>query len=176
MTALDHKDSGGNKIWNDLFKWSVSLSHRGQVTQMCVGKLGHHKFRYFLVTSSEPSQHMNMYWFVVNLTHGNKFHWNIYTDTYIFIKRLGLKTWSAKWQPYHPRPNALLGFIWKHDHWYNVPDSKVHGATWVRSAPDWPHVSPTNLAIRDGIISITNVCRVQQDVIFIISSTNVAYF
>ena len=34
-----------------------------------------------------------------------------------------------------------------------TPDSKVHGAnmgtTWVLSAPDGPHVSPMNLAIRD---------------------------
>ena len=36
----------------------------------------------------------------------------------------------------------------------NSPDSKLHGAnmgpTWVLSAPDGPHVGPTNLAIRDG--------------------------
>ena len=35
----------------------------------------------------------------------------------------------------------------------SIPDSKVHGAnmgpTWVLSAPDGPHVGPTNLAIRD---------------------------
>ena len=35
----------------------------------------------------------------------------------------------------------------------NNPDSKVHGAnmgrTWVLTAPDGPHVGPTNLAIRD---------------------------
>ena len=34
----------------------------------------------------------------------------------------------------------------------SFPDSKVHGAnigpTWVLSAPDGPHVVPTNLAIR----------------------------
>ena len=34
-----------------------------------------------------------------------------------------------------------------------IPDNKVHGAnmgtTWVLSAPDGPHVGPTNLAIRD---------------------------
>ena len=34
------------------------------------------------------------------------------------------------------------------------PDSKVHGAnmecTWVLSAPDGPHVGPTNLAIREA--------------------------
>ena len=34
------------------------------------------------------------------------------------------------------------------------PDSKVHGANmgpaWVLSAPDWPHVGPMNLAIREA--------------------------
>ena len=37
--------------------------------------------------------------------------------------------------------------------WDLTQDSKVHGAnmgpTWVLSAPDWPHVVPTNLVIRD---------------------------
>ena len=28
------------------------------------------------------------------------------------------------------------------------PDNKVHGATWVLSVPDGPHVGPMNLAIR----------------------------
>ena len=36
-----------------------------------------------------------------------------------------------------------------------IPDSKVHvanmGPTWVLSAPDGPHVGPTNLAIRGGV-------------------------
>ena len=39
---------------------------------------------------------------------------------------------------------------------YLYPDSKGHGAnmgpTWVLSAPDGPHVSPWNLAIRDNYI------------------------
>ena len=34
----------------------------------------------------------------------------------------------------------------------NYPDRNVHvanmGPTWVQSAPDGPHVGPTNLAIR----------------------------
>ena len=38
----------------------------------------------------------------------------------------------------------------------NFPDSKIHGAnmglTWVLSAPDGPHVSPMNLAIRVGFL------------------------
>ena len=39
-----------------------------------------------------------------------------------------------------------------------VPDSKVHvtnmGPTWVLLAPDWPHVGPMNLAIRDDGLAI----------------------
>ena len=35
------------------------------------------------------------------------------------------------------------------------PDSKVHGVnmgpTWVLSAPDWPHVGPMNIAIRERL-------------------------
>ena len=41
-----------------------------------------------------------------------------------------------------------------------VPDSKVHGVnmgpTWVLSAPDGPHVGPTNLAIR-GVIDMSRL-------------------
>ena len=37
----------------------------------------------------------------------------------------------------------------------NYPDNKVHGAnmgpTWVLSAPDGPHVGPTNLVIREQL-------------------------
>ena len=36
---------------------------------------------------------------------------------------------------------------------FRIPDNKVHGAimgpTWLMSAPDGPHVGPTNLDIRD---------------------------
>ena len=42
-----------------------------------------------------------------------------------------------------------------------VPDSKVHGAnmgpTWVLSAPDGPHVSPMNLAIRGDNSSVISL-------------------
>ena len=44
------------------------------------------------------------------------------------------------------------------------PDSKVHGANmgpiWVLSAPDGPHVGPTNLAIRERLPPIANGERV----------------
>ena len=43
------------------------------------------------------------------------------------------------------------GHLWQCS--VNNPDSKVRGAnmgpTWVLSAPDWPHLGPTNLAIRE---------------------------
>ena len=45
---------------------------------------------------------------------------------------------------------SQAGSFWNEKH---IPDSKVHGAnmgpTWVMSAPDEPHISPMNLAIRD---------------------------
>ena len=54
----------------------------------------------------------------------------------------------------------MLTSLWSQiDVYYNscwaVPDSKVHEAnmepSWVLSAPDGPHVGPTNLAIRDTL-------------------------
>ena len=43
------------------------------------------------------------------------------------------------------------------------PNSKVHGAnmgpTWVLSAPDGPHVGPTNLAIREGTLRPQDISK-----------------
>ena len=43
------------------------------------------------------------------------------------------------------------------------PDSKVHGTTmgptWVLSAPDGPHVSPMNLAIRIGLALFSHILQ-----------------
>ena len=45
-----------------------------------------------------------------------------------------------------------ISMLFHADYLVIYPDSKVHGAnmgpTWVLSAPDVPHVGPTNLAIR----------------------------
>ena len=46
---------------------------------------------------------------------------------------------------------------------HGYPDSKVHGAnmgpTWVLSAPDGPHIGPTNLAIRVITPSTHKLCE-----------------
>ena len=64
--------------------------------------------------------------------------------------------YSTKWLAnYH---NGSKMELWKvtinHPPIYN-PYSKFHGPnmgpTWVLSAPDWPHVGPMNLAVREGI-------------------------
>ena len=52
-------------------------------------------------------------------------------------------------------------------HGHRDPDSKVHGAnmgpTWVLSAPDEPHVGPTNLAIRGDQCKMTDICPMQEN-------------
>ena len=62
-------------------------------------------------------------------------HSNVYEDS-IAIHWPGIQDDSLDW----------LLTVWRY------PDSQVHGAnmgpTWVLSAPDGPHVSPINLAIR----------------------------
>ena len=43
------------------------------------------------------------------------------------------------------------------------PDSKIHGAnmgpTWVLSAPDGPHVGPTNLALWEVLSAAAHALR-----------------
>ena len=57
---------------------------------------------------------------------------------------------SPKWWPQHTDND-----------FDSDPDNKVHGAsmgpTWVLSAPDGPHVGPTNLAIRGSMPSLHEV-------------------
>ena len=56
------------------------------VTQKCVGVLGHHWFRQWLVACSAPSQYRNQCWLIVNWTAGNKIRWNMNRIVFIFIQ------------------------------------------------------------------------------------------
>ena len=74
----------------------------------------------------------------------NKFQWDFNRNSYIFIQENAFEN-AWKWMI-----EILLKFVPKGP--INNPDSKVRGAnigpTRVLSAPDGPHVGPTNLVIR----------------------------
>ena len=91
----------------------------------------------------------------VRLAMLKRFPWNIIVMGLIaFI--VALWRHMATWilvnisSSYGFKPVRRLPTVWTN---VDIPDSKVHGAnmvpTWVLSAPDGPHVGPTDLAIRD---------------------------
>ena len=72
-------------FWTNDNLQHFSLTYRGRETHICVSKLGHHWFRYALVTSSAPSHYMNQCWNIVNCTLGNIFQWHLNQNTTIFV-------------------------------------------------------------------------------------------
>ena len=64
----------------------LRLDYWGWVMHICVGNLGRHWFRWWLVTYAASSHYLNQCWNVVNWTLGNKRQWNFNRNTYIFIQ------------------------------------------------------------------------------------------
>ena len=104
------------------------------------------------------SHYLNQCWLIVKWTRRKIFQWNHSQNSYISFKKMHFKM-SAKLRQFCLGLNVKLK--WK----YHNPYSKVHGAnmwpTWVLSAPDGPHVGPTNLAIREAL-SLTSSWFVAQ--------------
>ena len=71
---------------HDVFMVGYILTHWGRVTHICVIKLGHHWFRYWLVACSAPSHYLNQCWNIVNWTFRNKLQWNFNRNSNIFIQ------------------------------------------------------------------------------------------
>ena len=91
--------------------WIISYtSHWGRVTHICVVELGHHWFRQWLVACSAPSHYLNQCRNIVNCTFRNKLQWNFNQNSNIFIKKLHLKTSSAKWRLFCLCLNELIWY------------------------------------------------------------------
>ena len=58
---------------------------------ICVGNLGHHWLRWWLVACSAPIHHLNQCWIIVNCTLGNKLLWNFNRNSNIFIQENAFK-------------------------------------------------------------------------------------
>ena len=100
-----------NEFQNYTFTWlpylpvANVLTHWGRVTHICVSKLN----SIGSDNALSPSHHLNRCWNIVNLTLGNKLPWNVYRNSYIFIKKnLYLKMSSGKWRPFCPGLNVLM--------------------------------------------------------------------
>ena len=79
------------------------------------------------------------FWWSLTWTQGNSM-------AFFTCTQLGTSTSPTRFSNF--KRAGPIGISWL------SPDSNVHGAnmgpTWVLSAPDGPHVGPTNLAIRAG--------------------------
>ena len=68
-----------------IFQIWTMINSSPPVPHICVGELGQHWFRQWLVACSAPSHYLNQYWLVVNLTLGNQSQWNSSPNTKLFI-------------------------------------------------------------------------------------------
>ena len=61
------------------------LTHWGWVTHICVIKLSHHWFRYWLFAWPAPTHNLKQCWNIINWTPGNTFQWNFHQNTIFLI-------------------------------------------------------------------------------------------
>ena len=63
------------------------LTHWGRVTHICIGNLGRHWLRLWLVACLAPSHYLNQCWNIVNWTLRNKLQWNFNRNSQHFHSR-----------------------------------------------------------------------------------------
>ena len=83
------------------------LTHWARVMYLVIIKLNHHWFRQWLITWLVLSHYLNQYWNSVSWTLWNKFQWNFYQHTTIFIQGNKSEMSSGKLQPFCFNLNVL---------------------------------------------------------------------
>ena len=79
--------NAGLDYWHVYVSFSLDeLTHWGQVTHICVSRLDHHWFRWWLGAWSVPSHYLNQWWKIINSNLRNKLQWNLKQNSYIFIQ------------------------------------------------------------------------------------------
>ena len=76
----------GTKFAILMFVLKYALTHLSLVPHICVGEVGHHWFRQWLVACSAPSHYLNQCWLIVNWTPGNTSQWNLILRSFSFEK------------------------------------------------------------------------------------------
>ena len=71
---------------NNFIGWRI-LINWGGVMHICVIKISHHWFRYWLVACLAPSHYLNQCWLIVNWALRNKVQWNFNRYSNIFIQK-----------------------------------------------------------------------------------------
>ena len=62
------------------------LTHWGRVMHICVSKLYHHWFKWWLVVCLATTHYLNHWWFIVNWTLSNIFQRNFMWNSKVFIQ------------------------------------------------------------------------------------------
>ena len=85
------------------------------MTHICVGNLGRHWFKQWLVAWSAPSHYLNQCWNIVNWTSRNKLQWNSNRNSYIFIQENALENVICEMASILFRPQCVKSFqvIWR---------------------------------------------------------------
>ena len=87
------------------------LTHWGRVLHIYVTNVGHHWFRYWLVTCLAPSHYLNQCWNIANCTRSNKLHWNLNQNSYIFIQENAFENVICKMAAILSRPYCVNSVV-----------------------------------------------------------------
>ena len=101
-------------IWHNCKDFTgICLSHWSRVTRVCVGRLRHHWFKYWLAAWLAPSHYLNQCWNIVNWTLGNKLRRNLNRNLYLSSKEMHLKMSSGNWRPFCLGLNVIFATVYR---------------------------------------------------------------
>ena len=140
--------------------WPVVLTHWGWVTHICVGNIGHHWFRLWLVAWFAPSYYLNQCWNIVNWTLRNKLQWNFNRNLNILIQgnasqnvvckmaAILSRPQCVKMAPSHQQMPYLLKVKISHDSYPHICNKHIKGI--LPKGPYRPCVSMAGRALLAG--------------------------
>ena len=86
------------------------LIHWGRETHICVSKVDHHWFRWWLGAWSAPSHYLHQGWDIVSWTLRNKLQWNFNSNSYILIEENAFENIAWKMVAILSRPQCVNSF------------------------------------------------------------------
>ena len=93
----------------DKISWDRTvLTHWGQVTHICIGKLGHPWFRWCLVACLAPSHYLNQCGLIVDWPFRNKLQWNLIQNLHFFIKESACENVVCKMSAILAGPQCVI--------------------------------------------------------------------
>ena len=87
----------------------IQLPHRGRLTHVCVRKLGHHWFQWWLVACSAPTHYLNKWWIIVVSIFRNKSLWNWNKNATVFFQENTFENDICKMSAILSQPQCVKG-------------------------------------------------------------------